>query len=362
MKLTTKSATAILASQLALIPAAAMAQSNVTLYGIVDQSLRYTTHANAANDGKLELTNGAITNSRWGLRGTEDLGSGMKALFQLENGFDPDTGTANQNGSLFGRKALVGLSTSVGTVRLGRQNTEGFTFFLDYDPLTIGNYNQNAWPYFLTRIRSSNVASYDAKFGALGVGASYGFGETPGSLTSNQYWGGRATYDFGPAGIGLVYQEVRDASGNRQQMWALATKYALGNARLFAGYIGGKDRTGAIDNTFMNASSRGITVSTAAAVANPREDRIGYAGVTYSATPALALTGAFYFDSIGNKNGVAGNSGRRYTAVAVAEYSLSKRTQLYGTVDFNKVSGGATTELPGKSNQLGIAAGVRHIF
>nr|WP_243736892.1 porin [Cupriavidus sp. L7L] len=337
-----------------------MAQSNVTLYGIVDQSIRYTTNANAANDGKLELTNGAITNSRWGLRGTEDLGSGMKALFQLENGFDPDT--ANQNGSLFGRKAFVGLATSIGTVRFGRQNTEGFNFFQEYDPLTIGNYNLNSWPFFLTRIRSNNVASYDAKFGALGMGASYGFGETPGSLTANQYWGGRATYAFGPAGIGLLYQQFRDASGNRQQMWGLGTKYTIGSAKVFAGYIGGKDRTGVIDNNFMNASSRGITVSTAAAVANPREDRIGYAGITYSATPALALTGAFYFDSIGNKNGVADNSGKRYTAVAVAEYSLSKRTQIYGTVDFNKVSGGATTELPGKSNQLGIAAGIRHIF
>jgi predicted porin len=256
----------------------------------------------------------------------------------------------------------VGLSTAAGTIRLGRQNTEGFNFFLEYDPLTIGNYNLNSWPFFLTRIRSNNVASYDARFGALGVGASYGFGETPGSLNSNQYWGGRATYDFGPAGIGFLYQEVRDATGNRQQMWSVGTKYAIGNAKLLAGYIGGKDRTGAIDNNYMNASSRGITVSTAAAIANPREDRIGYAGVTYRATPALALTGAFYFDSIDNKNGIANNSGKRYTAVVVAEYSLSKRTQLYGTVDFNKVSGGAATELPGKSNQLGVASGIRHIF
>lgn len=269
---------------------------------------------------------------------------------------------ANQNGTLFGRKAFVGLSSAMGTLRLGRQNTEGFTFFTEYDPLTIGNYSLNSWPFFLTRIRSNNIASYDARFGAFGAGVSYGFGETPGSLTANQYWGTRATYDFGPVGVGALYQEFRDASGNRQQMWSLATKYAVGNAKLFLGYLGGRDRTGVIDNNFMNAPSRNISVATAAASANPREDRIGYAGVTYRATPALALTGAFYFDSIENKNGIANNSGKRYTAVALAEYSLSKRTQLYGTVDFNKVSGGATSELPGKSNQLGVATGVRHIF
>lgn len=345
-----------------LLSAAAYAQTSVTLYGIVDQSIRYTTNANAANNSKIELTNGAITNSRWGLRGTEDLGNGVKALFQLENGFDPDTGAANQGGSIFGRKAFVGLSSSAGTIKLGRQNTEGFNFFADYDPLTIGNYNQNAWPFFLTRIRNSNVASYNGKFGGLGIGASYGFGETPGSLTSNQYWGTRAAYDWGQGGVGLVYQETRDAASNRQQMWGVGGKFSIGAAKLFLGYLGGRDATGVIDNSFMNASSRGITVTTLAASTNPRKDSIGYVGAAFKASSNLTLTGAFYYDSISNKNGVAGNSGKRYTGVLLAEYALSKRTQVYGTIDYNKVSGGAVSELSGKSNQLGVATGIRHVF
>ena len=67
----------------------AFAESDVTLYGIVDQSVRFTNNSNAANDNLVQLTNGAITNSRWGLKGEEDLGGGLKALFRLENGFDP---------------------------------------------------------------------------------------------------------------------------------------------------------------------------------------------------------------------------------------------------------------------------------
>jgi predicted porin len=55
-------------------------------------------------------------------------------------------------------------------------------------------------------------------------------------------------------------------------------------------------------------------------------------------------------------------SGNRYTVVALAEYSLSKRTEVYGTVDFNKVSGAAEVELPGRSNQTGIAVGLRNFF
>lgn len=70
----------------------------------------------------------------------------------------------------------------------------------------------------------------------------------------------------------------------------------------------------------------------------------------------------FYGDHIQNKNGLSNNAGNRYTGVLLAEYSLSKRTQVYGTVDYNKVTGGVTTELPGKNNQTGAAVGIRHIF
>jgi predicted porin len=348
-----------------LLAGSAYAQTSVTLYGIVDQSIRYTTNANAANNSLVELTNGAITNSRWGMKGSEALGNNLKAIFQLEGGFDPDTGRANQNNSLFGRQAYVGLAGDFGTVKLGRQYTEGFNLFGDFDPLTIGNYNQNAWPYFLTQLRNNNVVSYDGKFGGLNVGASYGFGETPGSVRTNQYWGTRASYAYGPFAIGGVYQEIRVGADNKQQMWGVAGRYTVGPAKLFLGYIGGKDQTGVIDNAYMNpaptATGNPVPVGGNHA-ANPRKDMIGYVGATYQLTPALALTGAFYYDDIDNKDGIAGNDGKRYTGVLLAEYALSKRTQVYGTVDYNKVKDGAVTELPGKSNQVGAAVGIRHIF
>ncbi|MEZ7782018.1 porin [Cupriavidus gilardii] len=349
-----------------LFAGSAYAQTSVTLYGIVDQSIRYTTNANANDDGLVELTNGAITNSRWGIKGSEALGNNLKAIFQLENGFDPDTGRGNQaTGTLFGRQAYVGLSGDFGTIKLGRQYTEGFNLFGDFDPLTIGNYTNNAWPFFLTQLRRDNVISYDGKFGGLNVGASYGFGEQAGSVRTNQYWGARASYAFGPFGIGGVYQEIRDINENKQQMWGVAGKYTIGAAKLFVGYIGGKDHTGVIDNGFLNpdqaTTGNPIPVGGSHA-ANPRKDKIGYVGASYQLTPALALTGAFYYDDIDNKDGVAGNDGKRYTGVLLAEYALSKRTQVYGTVDYNKVKDGARTELPGKSNQTGVAAGIRHIF
>lgn len=350
----------------AVLSGGVYAQSSVTLYGIVDQSVRYATNSNANDSGQIQLTNGAISNSRWGLKGSEDLGGGLKTIFKLENGFDPDTGRANQGGRMFGRQAYVGLSGDLGTVKLGRQTAQVFDFFGEFDPLTLGNYGANVWPYLVTQFRSDNVISYEGNFSGVNVGAAYGLGEKAGSMTANQYWGTRASYKAGPFASGAMYQEFRDASSNKQQMWGAAGIYTIGTVKLFLGYVGAKDYTGITDAT-LNADPTASTIANPVPsggnfIANPRKDTIGYLGATYQATPALALTGAFYYDNAKNVNGLAGNGGKRYAGVFLAEYSLSKRTQLYGTVDYNKVNGGSITELPGKSNQTGAAVGIRHIF
>ncbi|WP_211460655.1 porin, partial [Collimonas silvisoli] len=80
---------------------AACAQSSVALYGRIDTGIRYSTNQNVAGDKLLELTSGASSGSRWGVKGSEDFGGGLKAIFTLENGFEPDTGKAAQGGRLF---------------------------------------------------------------------------------------------------------------------------------------------------------------------------------------------------------------------------------------------------------------------
>ena len=104
------------------------AQSSVTLYGLIDES-RFEAVSNVPVAGKtgggtqyaLDAING-LNGTRWGLRGTEDLGGGLAAIFTLENGFDLNTGKLGQGGAEFGRQAFVGLSSSrFGTLTLGRQ-------------------------------------------------------------------------------------------------------------------------------------------------------------------------------------------------------------------------------------------------
>ncbi len=117
---------ALLTLPAALYAVDAHAQSSVTLYGIVDAGIAYVHNAQNANGGNasslVKFSSGNLSGSRWGLRGTEDLGGGLAALFQLENGFNIGTGALGQGQREFGRKAVVGLSSSTyGTVTLGRQ-------------------------------------------------------------------------------------------------------------------------------------------------------------------------------------------------------------------------------------------------
>src|SRR6202044_3471932 len=99
---------------------AAHAQSSVTLYGLIDAGITYTN--NQGGHSNWQETSGSINGSRWGLRGAEDLGGGLKAIFTLENGFGINNGTLRQGGREFGRQAFVGLAgDQFGAVTLGRQ-------------------------------------------------------------------------------------------------------------------------------------------------------------------------------------------------------------------------------------------------
>lgn len=98
---------------------AAHAQSSVTLYGIIDEGFIFNNNAKGVH--LYGLSSGVMQGSRWGMRGTEDLGGGLKALFVLENGFNVNTGGLGQGGLEFGRQAYVGLSSGFGTLTMGRQ-------------------------------------------------------------------------------------------------------------------------------------------------------------------------------------------------------------------------------------------------
>src|SRR6185312_4117580 len=108
-----------LALALASVPALSHAQSSVTLYGILDAGITYA--SNTGGSHVVKFDDGIAYGNRWGLKGTEDLGGGLSAIFALESGFKLGTGRLTFGGSQFGRQAYVGLSNPWGTLSFGNQ-------------------------------------------------------------------------------------------------------------------------------------------------------------------------------------------------------------------------------------------------
>lgn len=350
-----------------LVSGGAMAQTNVTIYGIVDTSIRYLSSDNAAGQHNFVVTNGAISNSRIGFKGTEDLGGGLKAVFRLENGFNSDTGGMSSPGVLFSRQSYVGLSGTFGTVTIGRQQTPLFDLMADhFDPLTVGNYDQNSWmPAGATLVRNSNMLKYYGTFGGLAAGVSYAAGEQAGSVKRGSQIGGTLAYTAGPFAIGGGFQQTVSAVNSdwKDTAYNLSLSYTLGAAKLFGGYYQIKDSTGTTPAYFGVSNSAAAINGGIAGV--ERKDNAYFLGATFQATPAWSLTAAGYYDKSKNVTvATLGNlgDGTRYALVGVAEYALSKRTQVYGTVDYNKAKNAALSELVGRDNVTGVAVGIRHIF
>ncbi|ANN71642.1 porin [Bordetella bronchialis] len=339
------------------------AETNIQLYGIADASVRYlsTGPGYQPDNSRISMENGAITNSRWGLKGTEDLGNGNTAFFRLESGINLQNGSQSDPSRMFNRQSYVGLDGGeAGAISLGRQDTPLFTILGDtFDPLTVGNYEQNSWlPVAMSRGRTSDSVRYrNNKLGGFDLILSYAFGDSFDDHKLGQQYGGTLTYTTGPLTLGGGYQLTRADTNSdyTQRVWNLNVAYHLfDNTRLFAGYFNGRDETGFV-NTVMGIADvpdNGLE----------RKDNGYYAGVTWQPmATSWTFTGAAYFDT--SKNVIQdGDKGKRYALVAVAEYALSKRTQLYGTVDFNRVYDASTAEIASGSTQLGVATGIRHIF
>lgn len=355
----------------ALAAGGAYAQSSVTLYGVVDAGLTYANKVPGATAGssgsRFGLDSGGLSGSRWGLRGVEDLGGGLKGIFNLESGFNLDTGTSAQGGRLFGRNAYVGLQGQWGQLTLGRQQNLLYDFSLVYDPMAIATrYSLAAQDAFFSG-RADNAVKYVGTFGGLSVSGLYSFNyngnEVAGSSKTGREWSLGANYAGGPLGIGAVYDQTNSTtvgSDNREQRATIAGTYAFGPAKLYAGYRWYK-----------------ANYATVAGNGNLRSN-LYWAGLGYQATPALSLTGTAYYQQFKNSG-----TGNPWLFVVGTDYALSKRTDAYFNLAYAKNSGGSglgvlglndasyagTTLTSGSqvfsgpnnnNNQFGATVGLRH--
>lgn len=206
------------ASATALFAPLAHAQSSVTLYGLIDAGIAYTNNVNGGSQWR--MTTGTINGSRFGLRGTEDLGGGLKALFVLENGFNANNGALGQDGKLFGRHAYVGLSRSgFGTLTLGRQYDTMVDFVAPLSA-TAGDFGDTGFAHPFDNdnlnhsVRINNAVKYTSDtIAGFKVGALYGFSNST-NFAGNRAYSVAASYTNGPLKLAGAYLQMNGTKGS----------------------------------------------------------------------------------------------------------------------------------------------------
>jgi general bacterial porin, GBP family len=387
-----------------LAASTAHAQSSVTLFGLIDTSLVYSSNArknpaNPAAGGGTQWQEfaGSVYTPRWGLRGVEDLGGGLSAVFWLESGFNSTNGTLKNGGDLFGRQAWVGLSASqYGTVTLGRQ----YDFMVTYlAPLSAtgsgfgGNLAEH--PYDNDNLNNDMRLNNSVKFSSVSfngfkAGAMYAFSNAAGQVSNNNAYSAGVTYTFGPINLAASYLQInRDANspnasgaastgdGDALTTGGLQRMYGLG-----AQYMFGKSSVGLVwtHTSTENVSSLWFGGSTSnGALPGPANGNGNYIKFDnfeingrYFLQPNLSL-GASYTYTMASFNSNTGNSFPHWNQVmAQADYLLSPRTDVYIEGVWQRVGGGNNiaafdagvyTLTPSTNNQqVVVAVGLKHKF
>ncbi|MBU7435860.1 porin [Paraburkholderia fungorum] len=368
----------IMGASLAATCIAANAQSAVTIYGIIDNTLQYTRHAGTANT-QFKLQSGQFSASQWGLRGTEDLGGGNQAVFNLQNGFNANTG-AMSGGLMFGRRAYVGLSNKIyGTVTAGRQIDTLQDLVLPVQ----GNYYME---YFSApgdidnadgTIRVSNAIKWTSPtWNGFTMALMYGVGGTAGSVASGQAYNGAVNYKSGALTVagGYSHSDYGNASlttrgtSAAQGIYSTAVNAAYTTAKAvnivragstymlgpvtFGGYYSYSEYIPDGSSAFRNAE---------------RFNNVSLFGYWKIAPDMFFEAGYDFMKS-------HGDSSATYHQVTIAsDYLLSKRTDVYASASYGHATGqngqgtakaviADTYASAGTASQQIVMLGIRHRF
>ncbi len=383
--------TLIVAAVSASFSVAASAQSSVTLYGVLDAGITYT--SNVGGHTNWQQMSGGIDQSRWGLRGSEDLGNGLKAIFTLESGFSlGNGGFANNNGAamnsasnngIFNRQAFVGLSSNYGTVTLGRQYGAEQDFLA---PLTAtGSWGGTSFAHVMNLDNmntnggfavNNSIKFTSANYEGFTFGGTYGFSNQAGGFSDNRAYSIGAAYQFQGLHLGAAFvQQNNPYSANNQSgatsglFAASSDGAALGNfrQRIFgagASYEFGPAQVGFVWTQANIGNVQSIPLSI--------HQNNYEVNAKYKLTSALGVGVAYTYTQLtGSLSDV--DSHQHFNQLGVqADYALSKRTDFYTQVVYQRASGeGAAAGiynpttgggLSSSVNQTAATVGLRHRF
>ncbi|MDY4162482.1 MAG: porin [Sutterella sp.] len=364
--------------------------ADVTLWGIVDEGLLYTSidkDDGQSSTDKLELKSGIQSGSRWGLRGAEELGNGTKVGFALESGFNADDGTLASAGTLFNREASLYVEGRLGKLAAGRigainQGTSSWAKLgtLSAFGTAFGDYVMGAGSSFAKADMFNNMIAYQTpKFGGFQVIAQYGMGEggtytTENTSKATRYYAVGATYNAGPAALYFAVDSTNYQTwdGEKKKLVEKADKiddsltvtfggnYDFGVAKVF----GGIQYFDEVQLKYVG-SMKTITAADA-----DTEKLKGYVVGLSASAPVLggtALVGLSYIDAETADSYKAINPGKSYdatrTAVSIGyTYNLSKRTNIYSAASYIRDSYDFSYQEDKDPTAIAVAVGLRHQF
>jgi predicted porin len=330
---------------LGLTGGAAVAQSSVTLFGIIDADMKYV----KTGDLKLKkLDSSGLNTSRFGVRGTEDLGGGLKAGFWLESEVGVDKGDTGSQSAFWGRRSTVSLFGDFGEIRLGRYKTATKLHIEDFDPYSatgLGDvtavFKNTLGTGATTFSRADNMVSYETPknlggfYGAADVSAAEGS-----AGVTNKMQDVRVGYKDGPIHVSAAFSST-----------ATATKYKV---QSIAGSYDFNGIKPALMYTTTKAGAAEIKALTAALTWS-----LGQGRLQTSYTDSKANTAA---------EAIAGVGDSKLFALGYI-YDLSKRTALYTTFAQIDNKGGAKYTVSGSPSATaggqkssGFDVGLRHSF
>lgn len=331
----------------------AFAQSSVTLFGVVDVNTRFVKNENLPNN--VSMNNSGLSSGRFGFRGVEDLGGGMKAGFWLESDVNADTGSISSTGKLFQRRSTISLMSSMGELRLGRDFSPASQHTTKFDPFGViglagSNVTSRMVPAFASYYRHDNAMQYFSPvWGGVQAELMYAPDE---STTSNtgRHAAARLLYDNGPLSLSASYGTTTvNAAGAKFKQASLAAAYDFGLARLMGFYQKEDVPLGTYGTTVAGPEARlllGLTVPVG-------RDQVRASWVRTNSRGGTAA----YNDSDADK----------YALGYI--HNMSVRTAVYGTVAYVNNKGGANFSLAGGAaglaaggNSTGAEVGIRHSF
>ncbi|PFH10624.1 putative porin [Collimonas sp. PA-H2] len=329
------------------------AQTSVTIYGTADAAIVHS--SNQRGNSNTYMNSGNLNASKLGFSGSEDLGSGSKAIFTLEQGFSINNGVQSDASKAFNRQAFVGLSDArYGTFTLGRQYTPYWRYVGGLGPTGVLTGATGAHPGDLdgldTTIRISNSLVYASPvIAGFQAGALYGFGENAGAISAGNSFSTALRYDYNALSVALGYLKLNNNNLKGFAQWdPNVTSGSYAQSPVNAGYASARSvqmiaaaaRYNVSDSLMLGLNFSNVQMAPGAASLFTHQATFNTGGLisTYKLTTAITLAAGYSYTRESAANGISDPA--HYQQFSFEQtYDFSKRTALYFLEAYQKASG-----------------------